>query len=280
MMFFWEMISRNMGMKTNLIHFCKICFRKLEPFLDEFGFKVSKKVLIWLYNFFFTKFYFRYQKGPEFYSAFITVEKNQSKLLTKKLLTFEVSKSGTFKKALEKNFWIISMNLKSIKNFAFFIPMYKKNQIKVLGPFSTHSTVIFEILEGKLAYTWKLKISKKFIYNCKVHSSKLLTMYEKSILQNFYLLSPVSLTPLTNKHSRISPRTFEKNRNSPFGVLRGLGGLEADKYRVGLPLNSRISLVYKRENIFVRVSMRYRAPWQRFACNAIHVLQHRRKIIK
>jgi hypothetical protein len=34
-------------------------------------------------------------------------------------------------------------------------------------------------------------------------------------------LLPVSLTPLINIHSRISPRIFEKIRNGPNGILRG-----------------------------------------------------------
>jgi hypothetical protein len=36
-------------------------------------------------------------------------------------------------------------------------------------------------------------------------------------------LSPVSLTPVINIHSRLSPRIFEKIRNGPNGILRGLG---------------------------------------------------------
>jgi hypothetical protein len=36
------------------------------------------------------------------------------------------------------------------------------------------------------------------------------------------LFSPVSLTPMINIHSRISPRIFEKIRNGFNGILRGL----------------------------------------------------------
>jgi hypothetical protein len=36
-------------------------------------------------------------------------------------------------------------------------------------------------------------------------------------------LSPVSLTPLIKIHLRLSPRIFEKSRNYPNGILRGLG---------------------------------------------------------
>jgi hypothetical protein len=38
---------------------------------------------------------------------------------------------------------------------------------------------------------------------------------------HFYLLLPVSLTPLKNIHSRISPQIFEKIQNGPIGILRG-----------------------------------------------------------
>jgi hypothetical protein len=43
----------------------------------------------------------------------------------------------------------------------------------------------------------------------------------KIIPENFSLLSPMSLTPLINIHSQLSPRIFEKNRNDPNGILRG-----------------------------------------------------------
>jgi hypothetical protein len=46
---------------------------------------------------------------------------------------------------------------------------------------------------------------------------------EKMLFQNFSLFSPVSMTPLINMHSRISPRIFNKIRNGPNGILRGRG---------------------------------------------------------
>jgi hypothetical protein len=36
-------------------------------------------------------------------------------------------------------------------------------------------------------------------------------------------LPPVSLTPVVNLELRVSPRIFEKIRNGPNGILRGLG---------------------------------------------------------
>ncbi len=41
--------------------------------------------------------------------------------------------------------------------------------------------------------------------------------------------SPVSLTPLINIHSRISPRIFEKIRNGPKGILMGPGDTDSWK---------------------------------------------------
>jgi hypothetical protein len=38
-------------------------------------------------------------------------------------------------------------------------------------------------------------------------------------------LTPVSLTPVANLEVRISPRIFEKIRNGPDGIIRGLGKL-------------------------------------------------------
>jgi hypothetical protein len=39
----------------------------------------------------------------------------------------------------------------------------------------------------------------------------------------------VSLTPLTNIHSRLSPRIFEKNQNNLNGILRGPGDTDLCK---------------------------------------------------
>ncbi len=52
---------------------------------------------------------------------------------------------------------------------------------------------------------------------------------EKIIPDIFFLLSPVSLTPLNNIHSRLSPRIFNKNRNDPNGKLRGQGDTDLRK---------------------------------------------------
>jgi hypothetical protein len=48
-------------------------------------------------------------------------------------------------------------------------------------------------------------------------------------LENFFHLPPVSLTPVANLELRISPRIFEKIRNGPNGIIRGLGDTDSRK---------------------------------------------------
>ncbi len=43
------------------------------------------------------------------------------------------------------------------------------------------------------------------------------------MIEDFLHLPPVSLTPVANLKLRLSPRIFEKIRNDPNGILRGLG---------------------------------------------------------
>jgi hypothetical protein len=43
------------------------------------------------------------------------------------------------------------------------------------------------------------------------------------MIEDFLHLPPVSFTPVANLELRISPRIFEKIRNDPNGILRGLG---------------------------------------------------------
>jgi hypothetical protein len=43
------------------------------------------------------------------------------------------------------------------------------------------------------------------------------------MIEDFLHLPPVSLTPVANLELRISPRIFEKIRDDPKGILRGLG---------------------------------------------------------
>ncbi len=49
------------------------------------------------------------------------------------------------------------------------------------------------------------------------------------LLESFCQLPPVSLTPVANLKLRISPRIFEKIRNSPNGIIRGLGETDSRK---------------------------------------------------
>jgi hypothetical protein len=43
------------------------------------------------------------------------------------------------------------------------------------------------------------------------------------MIEAFLHLPLVSLTPVANLELRISQRIFEKIRNDPYGILRGLG---------------------------------------------------------
>jgi hypothetical protein len=49
------------------------------------------------------------------------------------------------------------------------------------------------------------------------------------LLEGFFHLPPVSLTPVANLEPRISPRIFEKTRNGPIGIIRGLGETDSRK---------------------------------------------------
>ncbi len=57
------------------------------------------------------------------------------------------------------------------------------------------------------------------------------------LLEGFFHLPPVSLTPVANLELRISPRIFEKIRNGPNGIIRGLG--ETDSRKKTRSKNSR-----------------------------------------
>ncbi len=75
------------------------------------------------------------------------------------------------------------------------------------------------------------------------------------MIEDFLHLPPVSLTPVANLELRISPRIFEKIRNDPNGILRGLGETDSwkkqevknpvtlslyRKYGLGFPINISI----------------------------------------
>jgi len=48
-------------------------------------------------------------------------------------------------------------------------------------------------------------------------------------LESFCHLPPASLTPVANLELRISPRIFEKIRNSPYVIISGLGETNSRK---------------------------------------------------
>jgi hypothetical protein len=71
------------------------------------------------------------------------------------------------------------------------------------------------------------KISSLGVMYTQLGSSQ--KMEKNYIPENFSLLSPVSLTPLNNIRSLLSPRIFEKNQNDPNGILRGQGDIDLRK---------------------------------------------------
>ncbi len=80
---------------------------------------------------------------------------------------------------------------------------------------------------------------------------------------------PVSLKPLTNIHSQISPRIFEKIWNGPKGILRGSGDTDLWKksdvenlvsdslegmYEYRQFLIEKTSVLTVKEQIYVKIS--------------------------
>ncbi len=49
------------------------------------------------------------------------------------------------------------------------------------------------------------------------------------LLEGVFHLTPVLLTPVANLELRISSRIFEKIRNNPNGIIRGLGETDSRK---------------------------------------------------
>jgi hypothetical protein len=64
------------------------------------------------------------------------------------------------------------------------------------------------------------------------------------LLEGVFHLPPVSLTPVASLELRISPQIFEKIRNGPNGIIRGLGETDSrkktrsKKSRDTVPLNA------------------------------------------
>ncbi len=67
------------------------------------------------------------------------------------------------------------------------------------------------------------------------------------MIEDLLHLPPVSLTPVANLELRISPRIFEKIRNDPNGILRGLGETDSWKSRDTVPLEEMPIDEYNRQ---------------------------------
>jgi hypothetical protein len=55
-------------------------------------------------------------------------------------------------------------------------------------------------------------------------SNKIIKMF---MIEDFFHLPPVSVTPVVNLEPRISSRLLEKIRNGPNGILRGWGEIDS-----------------------------------------------------
>jgi hypothetical protein len=65
--------------------------------------------------------------------------------------------------------------------------------------------------------------AKKYLYVNSTSQRCLNKIMKTFMIEDYLHLPPVSLTPVANLKLRISPRIFEKIRNGPHGILRGLG---------------------------------------------------------
>ncbi len=74
-------------------------------------------------------------------------------------------------------------------------------------------------LEGKNLYLYISSTTQRW-------PNKIIKIF---LIEDFFHLPPVSLTPVANLELRISPRIFEKIRNGPGGIIRGLGETDLRK---------------------------------------------------
>jgi hypothetical protein len=79
---------------------------------------------------------------------------------------------------------------------------------------------------GKISDCWHLKwISKeKFIYMLTLLPKGVKKSVKTFLIEDFFHLPPVSTTPVMHLELLVPPLIFEKIRNGPNGILRGLGG--------------------------------------------------------
>ena len=78
----------------------------------------------------------------------------------------------------------------------------------------------------QLKVTLKAKIYIYFNSTTQRCPNKIIKIF---LLESFCHLPPVSLTPVANLELRISPRIFEKIRNSANVIIRGLGETDSRK---------------------------------------------------
>ncbi len=70
------------------------------------------------------------------------------------------------------------------------------------------------------------------------------------MIEDFLHLPPVSTTPVANNELPVSPRIFEKIRNGPNGILRGLGETDSWKKKTEVKNLVTLSLQQKQKTKF------------------------------
>jgi hypothetical protein len=157
-----------------------------------------------------------------------------------------------------KRFWIItsldyimSLNMASLNNI--FLDLlqichrYQWHRRQIFAPFSLallipaanchryerhrcrwHRWQILATISGCRHLKVNLK-AKTYVYDYSTTQRCPKKIIKIFLLEGFFHLPPVSLRPVANLELRISPRIFEKIRNDPNGIIRGLGETDSRK---------------------------------------------------
>jgi hypothetical protein len=129
--------------------------------------------------------------------------------------------------------------------------------------YQRHRRQIMATISGcrHLKVNLKAKIYKYVYSTTQRCPNKIIKIF---LLESFFQLPPVSLTPVANLELRISPRIFEKIRNDPNGIIRGFG--ETDSRKKTRSKKSRDTVPLKRTrrgHFIIRV---HQICFQKFFC--------------
>jgi hypothetical protein len=99
---------------------------------------------------------------------------------------------------------------------------YQQHQLQICHRCRLHQWQIMATISGCRHHKVNLK-AKIYIYVISTTQRCPNKTIKNFLLEGFFHLPPVSLTPVANLELRISPRIFEKIRNGPNGIIRDLG---------------------------------------------------------